>query len=286
MPTETKETDPEKMPLEELKAAAIAEEEKSQAPSEETEVLDNSADGGEEPEEIIVRKEIDLGDGSGVQVFSGKGATEHEAYEELAENLAEAQRNATKKIRELNSKVKIEDTRTAQQKTDDEYVIAQRLQKEPTRAIRDVVAEVIAEREAALVRSQNAQQNFVDSHPDYVADKDNGQRITAEVQRLGFNEFTDESLEKAYQSLKASGLLKLKVEEAGGTTEEETKEPQRIVETKVETTQPRSPRKASTVSVRGAGAPVIKTGPTEDELYSMPLDKLRSMANKQLAETE
>lgn len=285
-----KELNPETMPLEELKAAALAQEgtkepEVKPAPAVADVELpkEEAEEEPEQPEQFVYKKEIDLGDGSGVQVFSGTGATALEALEELTEKLAEAQRHATKKIHELNTRVKAEDTRTAQQKTDDEYVIAQRLQKEPSRAIRDVVTEVIAERETAQQRSLAAQQSFVDAHPDYVADRDNGARLTAEVQRLGFNEFTETSLEKAYQSLKASGLLKIKAEEAGGTTEEEAKDPQRIVEAKVEATQPRSPRRASTVSTRGGGAPVIKTGPTEDELYSLPLDKLKQMANEQLA---
>ena len=304
-----KELNLETMPLEELKAAALAEEAKEQeskaTPDKVTETnhvppgqdsksvadvelpKEEAEEEPEQPEQFVYKKEIDLGDGSGVQVFRGTGATALEALEELTEKLAEAQRHATKKIHELNTRVKSEDTRTAQQKTDDEYVIAQRLQKEPSRAIRDVVTEVIAEREAANKRNFDAQQAFVDSHPDYLADpkNGNGNRMLSEYMRLnpGATEFTEEGLEKAYQSLKDSGLLKLRIEEAGGTTEEETKEPQRIVEAKVETTQPRSPKRASTVSTRGGGAPVLKTGPTEDELYSMPLDKLKQLSNEQLA---
>lgn len=276
---------PEEMSLEELKAAAAAEEVAQEAKDAESkadiELPESEAE--EVPEQFVYKKEIDLGDGSGIQVFTGRGPTKDEAFEDFAEKMAEAQRNATIKIRSLNQKIKAEDTRTAQQKTDDEYVIAQRLQKEPSRAIRDVVKEVIEERESASARSLAAQQNFVDSHPDYVADADNGRRIMSEVQRLGFSEFTDQSLEKAYQSLKASGLLKLKTEEASEPTEVKAEATQRIAEPKVEATQVRSPKKSSTVSTRGAGAPVVKTGISEDELYSMPLDKLKKVANEQLA---
>lgn len=279
---------PEEMSLEELKLAAaadeVAEETKAAASTADIELPADEAE--EVPEQFVYKKEIDLGDGSGIQVFTGKGSTALEALEELTEKLAEAQRHATKKIHELNSRVKAEDTRTAQQKTDDEYVIAQRLQKEPSRAIRDVVSEVIAEREVAQQQSLAAQQMFVDSHPDYVQDTDNGKRMSAEVRRLGYNEFTDESLEKAYQSLKASGLLKIKAEEAGGTTEVETEETERIARPKAEATQPRSSKKASTVSTRGAGAPAVKAGLSEDELYSMPLEKLRQISNEQLARAD
>lgn len=284
---EQQELNLETMPLAELKAAALAEEQKEEAKAKTAaEVADMELPAGEgedEPENFIYTKNIDLGDGSGVQVFSGEGPTAVEALENLTEKLAEAQRHATKKIHDLNTRVKAEDTRTAQQKTDDEYVIAQRLQKEPTRTIRDVVSEVIAEREAETQRSLAAQRLFVDTHPDYIADPDNGNRLRDEVRRLGYNEFTETSLEKAYQSLKASGLLKVKAEEAGGTAEEETKEAERIAQPKVEAAQPRSPKRASTVSLRGGGAPVVKTGPTEDELYSMPLSKLKQLSNEQLA---
>ena len=277
------EKDIETMPLEELKA--LADTEPEPVAVEDLELPKEEVD--DEPEQYIVKSEIDLGDGSGVQVFKGTGATELEALRDQNAKLVEAQRNATKKIHDLNSKVKAEDTRTAQQKTDDEYVIAQRLQKEPTRMIRDVVTEVIAEREASTQRNLNAQQAFVDSHPDYIADpaSGNGMRMMSEFQRLNpdAQEFTEVGLEKAYQSLKSSGLLKLKVEEAGGTTDEEAKVTERIVQPKVESTQPRSPRKASTVSIRGGAVPVVKTGPTEDELYSMPLEKLKQLSNEQLA---
>jgi len=47
-----------------------------------------------------VRREIDLGDGSGVQVF------EADTLDQLADKLAEAQKNATKKIREQNRLLK------------------------------------------------------------------------------------------------------------------------------------------------------------------------------------
>lgn len=284
-----KELNPETMPLADLKAAALGEETKEETkpapaaiadlelPAAETEAVE------ETPEQFVYKKEIDLGDGSGVQVFTGKGATKLEALEELAEKQADAIRHNTKKIQELSSRVKAEDTRSAQQKTDDEYVISQRLQKEPSKAIRDVVSEVMAAREAAQKQSLAAQQTFVDTHPDYVPDADNGRRITSEVQRLGYNEFTEESLEKAYQSLKASGLLRIKAEEAGGTTEAEAEETERLARPKVEATQPRSPKKASTVSTRGAGSPAVKTGPSEDELYSMPMEKLKQISNEQLA---
>lgn len=265
----------ETMPLEELRALAEKE------PEPVADVALTPVEVPDEPEQYVVKSEIDLGDGSGVQVFTGTGATELEALRDQNKKLVEAQKNATRKIHDLNKAVKVEDARTDQQKSDDEYIIAQRLQKEPTKAIRDVVSEVIAEREAATKRVLDSQQAFVDSHPDYVADPDNGNRMMSEVQRLGFKEFNEESLEKAYQSLKASGLLKIKTEEAGGTTEAESTENERIARPVVEATQSRSPRRASTVSTRGSSSTVVKAGLTEDELMALPLEQLRKLATEQ-----
>ena len=281
---------PEEMSLAELKAAALAQDNK--------EVLDNSADApveevkaAPEPvvepeeavEEFIVRREIDLGDGSGVQVFIGKGATKDEAYEDYADKLAEAQRHATEKIRELRTQLKAHEAKDTQASADEDYVIKQRLDKEPKKALRDVVDEVLRERQLAEQNSIAAQERFVAAHEDYVANPDNGARLTSEVRRLGFNEFSDESLEKAYQSLKASGLLSLKAPEADVPATTEAAEPERIVPPVAEVPQVRSPRRSSTVPTRGSRPVVVATEPTEDDLYAMPLDKLRKLSNEQLS---
>src|SRR5690349_14030031 len=76
----------------------------------------------DEPAETVFRRTIDLGDGSGVQVF------EAPTLEELVDKLAEAQRNASKKIRELVIKKKEEEKTTA----DEEFVTAQNLMSRPT----------------------------------------------------------------------------------------------------------------------------------------------------------
>src|SRR6266704_5157746 len=53
-----------------------------------------------EDEPVLYRREIDLGDGSGTQVFEG------ETLEELVDKLADAQKHATRKIRDLNRQAK------------------------------------------------------------------------------------------------------------------------------------------------------------------------------------
>jgi len=270
----------EKLSTDELRALAMKEvveepekEEPKKAPEPEPEEQEETE---EEEEKHIYRKEIDNGNGV-IEVF------EADSVDELIDKIAEGKRNASLKIRELSEKIKVEDTRTAQQKADDEYVIAERLKKEPSKAIREIISEVIEERIAKQVQWDKDQSRFVQTHPDFIANADNGKRLTDEVQRLGLTP-DYASLEKAYQTLKASGLLLLKAEGSEEATETETKESERIAQPKAEVTQPRSPKRGSNLSTRTAVAPKPDTAPSEDEAYELPLDKLRELANRQLAE--
>jgi hypothetical protein len=299
---ETKAFDPETAPLEELRAMALAESEKAEVaepevrPAAKAEVViaddpdhlviptDEAEEVAEEEEETeyIVRREIDLGDGSGVQVFSGKGATQAEAYEAYIDKINAAQASATRKIRELSKQVKTEKVLTDQEKADIEYVTRQRFQKEPEKVVEELVIQTLNKAAAGKARSDQAQTDFVATHPLFVTDPKtgNGDKMLAEFARLypDATEFTEAGLEKAYQSLSSSGLLVLRSEEADAATEAEVKATERIAQPKTEATQPRVSRKASTVSPRGRPAPVVKTEPTEDELYAMPMDKLRRLA--------
>jgi hypothetical protein len=291
----------ETMSLDELRALALKETEEPAAPVKvavEEKAPAQARDGKgrftnadelevpeEEAEEVVaeeppVKKEFyrDIDNGNGViERFSAP------SLEELVDKIAEGKRNASIKIRELSQKVKVEDTRTAQQKADDDFVIAERFKKEPKKVVRELWNEFNREEVEAKQRSEEAQTRFVSTHEDFIANPDNGSRMISEVQRLGYTEITEEGLEKAYQNLKASGLLKLKSPEASATTEDKGADTERIAQPEPEAPQPRSPRKGSTISVRNRGTVTpISTQPTEDELYSMPLEKLKELANKQL----
>jgi hypothetical protein len=316
--SENKVIDPETIPLDELRALALAEAEEQEAAEikpgvevkakpvktlvvEDPDHLEIPKDEQEqdEPEEYVYTREIDLDDGSGKQVFKGKGASKEAALEELTDKLAEAQTNASKTINEFRRKnpIKPEPPKAKEWTTDEEYVIAQRLQKEPLKAFRDIFKEVTGytpdeaqsrnQQVDELLRNQRGltvQQNFVTTHPSYIGDAQNGARMRDWVESHNYSEFTEENLEKAYQDLKKSGLLNLKSEEADGSTEVVTKDAERIAQPEVKATQTRSLKKSSTVSTKGRPAPVVKTEPSEDDLYKMPLDKLRDLANKQLGE--
>jgi hypothetical protein len=121
----------------------------------------------------------------------------------------------------------------------------------------------------------------VKTHDDYLPNASNGKTLAAWLQNNGEKEFSAENLEKAYQDLKQSGLLMLKAEGADEPTGDESKDAVRIEQPKPEATQVRSPR-SSTLSTRSRRVAEVKTGPTEDEAYAMPMDKLRELANKQL----
>lgn len=279
----------ETMSLEELRTLALQEAEEpppQEASSSSTTVvdtgkgeLDNSTEIPEDEEQIF-RKEIHNPDGT-VDVY------EAASVDELIDKIAEGKRNAVAQMKAIAAEKHALESKVQKTTEDEEYVIQQRLQKEPKKVILDVVAQAIAERESALLRSQEAQSRFVVTHPDYIADipSGNGERMVAEFRRLfpAEPEFTYEGLEKAYQSLKASGLLKLKTEGSEEATAVVTAEPARTEQPAAETTQPRSQRKGSNLSGRSTIAPKVETEPSLDEAYSLPMDKLRELANKQLA---
>jgi len=250
-----------------------------------------------EPEEYVYRREIDLCDGSGVQVFTGKGVSKEEALEALTDKLAEAQKNATKKINELAKQVKNtpEKPKAKQFTPDEEYIYSQEFQTKPSEAFKKLFKETtgfaiedfqtkIAAVEAfeKAQTSLAVQQNFVATHSDYVGTPSNGEKMQAWVQTHGYSEFTEDNLEKAYQDLKKSGLLKLKTEGADVATEGNGADSERIAPPVSGTTQQRSPKKGSTISIKGRSTAPMKSAPSEDELYSMPMDKLRQLSNEQL----
>jgi len=247
----------------------------------EDEVIEDTKEAGE-PTTTIFRKEIENGNGS-VDVY------EADSLEELVEKLATAKLNANKKIQEFISEKKASAAQTQQVSADDEYVIGEKLKKNPKATMKEVVAEVIEERatqQAELAaRIKDAQEHFVSTHPDYIPNPENGNRLIAWLKANGL-QITRDGLEKGYQDLKSSRLLELKTEGAGGATEAKDGTTQQTAETQSDATQQRSSKKGSTVSVRNGSRTTAapNTQPSEDDLYSMPIEKLKDLANKQLAD--
>lgn len=293
-------TEMEQLSLDELKKFDAEQEQPIAAKTVAAEVEEDDA-----PETFVARRELDMGEGAGVEVFEAEGATREEALEALADKIADAKLNSTKKIRLQEAELKDLRARNAEQpkpktlSADDEYVLAQEFQKTPGAAFKKMFKEFTgyevedftsvkqaADAFKAAQQSNSAIATFVATHSDYEDDPakgggKNGELMKMKLAELGL-QVTSENLSKAYSSLKQSGLLLLKSEEAHADTDDKTKEPDRIVQPKVEATPLRT-KKTSTIGTHSRVTTVpVNTEPSEDELYKMPMDKLKQLANKQL----
>lgn len=292
----------EQMSFEDLKknAAAPVEEKKEEKKEPVVVVADP-----EEVETFLARREIDLGDGSGVQVFEAEGESEKGALEALADKVIEAQANATKKIREQEAELRDLRARAAEKpkpreiSADDEYVIAQEMAKTPTVAFRKMFKDLtgyevedFGDMKRAADAMRTAQQTngaintFIATHPDYEDAGDigvkNGAVMRMKLAELGLPA-TSENLSKAYSHLKQSGLLVLKSEEANSEATEKTEETERIVPPKVDAA-PQRTKKTSTIGTHSRTTAVpVSTEPSEADLYKMPLEELRARANRQMS---
>src|SRR6185437_529244 len=258
----------------------------------------------DDAETFVARRELDLGEGAGVEVFEAEGSSKEEALEALADKIADAKLNASKKIRQQEAELKDYRSRTAEApkpKTitdDEEYVYWQELQKKPAATLKKMwkeltgyeVEDFVTAKQAAdsivtVQQQQKAVTTFLATHEDYEDQGQNGEKNkTLMLMKLDQMKLpiTSENLSKAYSSLKQSGLLLLKGEEAHADATDKAKEPERIAQPKVEAAQTRT-KKTSGISThsRSTVAPV-NTEHSEDEAYKMPMDKLRELANKQL----
>lgn len=276
----------EGMSLEQLRAAALGQGVEVEQPEVKTEAvsdddqIDNSADAAgeaDDPEITIYRKEIQNADGT-VDVY------EAESLEALVDKIADGKRAAVEQMKKVQAEKRALEAKAVQASEDDNYVLKQRLEKDPKAALKDIVFEALTEQQRKVAEAQEAQSRFVATHPDYIANARNGARIVAWHRTNGHSEMTYESLEKAYQDLNSGGLLEIKAEGAEAATEVKAAETRGTPETVAETTQRPSQRRSSGIrTVARTTQTVVNTAPTEDEAYAMPLEKLRELANKQLA---
>lgn len=258
--------------------------------NDEEETVDPADQPDEEPEVTVYRKEIDLGDGSGVQVFTAT------SVDELLDKLATAQAHATKKIRELNNRIKAIESAKPEEKEltpDEEFVLSQQLQSNPSKVLRKAVNDEIERRERVQKdndeRNAATAQEFITRNPEYLPTPANGTKLFRFLQTYKLDP-TVENLERAYTELNESGLLEVRPaasEEKGVTVDTETDTDTARIEQPVESpkvTEPTQRKKAASgLSSRGTtvARPTKATGPTEDELYSMPMEKLRELAQRQ-----
>jgi hypothetical protein len=300
MATTTVTPDPETMDLNDLrllaeeearKATTTEPEKKVTPPKEETEGEEveqrepvEQSETKATPKTFVAERSFDLGDGAGVQVFKGKGGTREDALEDLADKLADAQRNATKRIKELKQP-KVETPKGPTK--DEESLRASKIITTPSEVVKEILGiepselqELVAEgkQNRAMKQRKAVADEFVIKHPEFLDNARNGQRLAKAIALFG--EFSLENFEKAYQDLSESGLLEVKGEEAGDGQDKD--KPKTRIEETADDTPPQRTRKASGISTHRTVAVPRTAEPTEDDMYSMSLDELRKAAEKQL----
>lgn len=233
---------------------------------------DPSVDPDPAPKPEWFVREIDLGDGSGKQVFKGR------SLDELADRLTEAQANATRKIRELAGQRKQEERESA----DNEFVLSQELLNKPSATLRRQFEDMVGmpidsfksklQKVEAFEKAQSAEEasrEFVQSHEEYYASPGNGKRMSAYLTRMGL-EWTVANMEQAFTELQADGLLAPK---PAGDPTPEAEAPRAAAPAVVR-------RAASGLSGRRSAPAPVTPQHTEEDLYKMPMEQLEALAMK------
>lgn len=239
----------------------------------------------EEPEqvdEVVYRREIDLGDGSGKQVF------EAASMEELIDKLADAQTHATRKIRELaqSTKAAPKEEKVEPLTEEQRWLLSQELISDPLTTFEKLVEKSfgrkpkdIQEKLARVEQIERAQREdeaakeWMKNHPEYHATPKNGERFARYFQLYNLDTTNVENIQKAFEDLSQSGLLESKPEEKS-TTASATKQGQ-SEERRIDATPSRTVvvqrRAASGLSAKRSA--VAAPEPTTEDLYNMPYDQ-------------
>lgn len=182
--------------------------------------VDNKADAAQDGAAKKFRKEIDLGDGGGVQVF------EADSQDELIDKLTEAQRNATAEIRKLQrGKPRAKPEREAKKPdriqrpfdavpltAEEELQLAQEFTERPSRALSTLLERVYGvkpqqlrstvedlEEIKAQIDEARAAQDFVQAHlDDYSPTPKNFEKLMSVLEEEELS-LTRNNLEYAFQ---------------------------------------------------------------------------------------
>ena len=228
------------------------------------------------------RREIDLADGSGVQVFEGDTA------DELIEKLTQAQFNATKKIRELSRRSskprKPADTAASATRpavpslTPEQWAaLGSDLYLQPQKAlpamieaslgmslddVRDAVA--VSQEVKTAAQRQEAIEDFVISTESYHPSPKNYREMMRHMRDEDL-EITADNMRATFEELSASGLL----ESPPAPKADAAVEPKTVAQ----------PKKASTTGLSGRKAPASDTQasalPSADELDKLSVNEAR-----------
>lgn len=252
------------------------------------------------------RREIDLGDGSGKQVFEADSA------DALIDKLTSAQENATRKIREQQFELKraqrakperetanqpIAVGQTKQLSADELYVIGQELQTNPAAALDKILqaqtglntsqlkaigTEFANLQQARLVNE--AETTFLQEHQgrDYLPTPDNARAIQKFLQDEKLP-YTAANLEYAFQELSEGGLLDMPSSDSNNQQPNDGKgaQEQRIAVPAHTRRKPMSTglRSGDSSARQTTETETNKAGMTEsevEEIYRLPLDQART----------
>ncbi len=251
----------------------------------------------EKKPDTVYRKEIDLGDGSGVQVF------EASSYEELVEKLAEAQRNATAKIRELNQRLKqrqIEPEKRPEREKPtprklseaEAQEIADQILRDPYQAFNRLFESVtgasateftktierVNEIVDSLAAREAAEQFVIDHEDDYLPSVKNFKAIQSLLNEEGLP-ITRNNLEYAFNKLSEAGQLEKPKVQAEVAQSAKVSEPLRI-EGRSRRPEDRPPTTISSASsVRNEPEDVWAIA---EEIEKLPLEQARDRIVKEL----
>ena len=250
--------------------------------------------------EKAFRREIDLGDGSGKQVF------EADTAEELNDVLATAQTNATKKIRDQNEELKtlrrqsvmqpesgerdpsgpMPEFKTRALTQDEKFALGQRLLN-PATAV-DALMEAIelglgsnlGQVRQALGRAESTPRQlvaerqgeaFLLNHPEFISNKKNSDEMVKYMEAKGMA-YTLANYEKAYAVLAPTGLLEIRARQPE-TNGNGTSTNGAAADSAAAGAGAAVPRFASTsVATRGSGTPRAAGGskmPSAEEIERM-----------------
>jgi hypothetical protein len=254
-------------------------EEKAEPPRDDKGRFTKAEDAPAEDEEIEYERVIDLGDGSGTQVFRGK------TMEELIDKLASAQENATRKIRELSAtqKAAIKQVEENDELTEDQkFLLSQQILTDPLKVIEAAVERTLnkkinprlkeVEGAAREQRETKIAVEWVKNNPDYYACDSNGKKIQKYLETQG-KEITPDNLQAAFEDLNADGLLVSKPAEKQDAEDAVEAKVERIAP-KAETGVVRRKVVGGLPTRRQAQVDVKSPEPTVDDLYKMPMDEL------------
>lgn len=236
-------------------------------------------------EEIEYERVIDLGDGSGAEVFRGK------TLEELVDKLAVAKENASRKIRELSAARKAAEkvVDEAVGLTDDErFILSQKILTDPASVIETFIDKALTKKidprlkevegVAREQRETKAAVEWVKTNPDYYANERNGARMQKYLEKMGL-EVNAENLQTAFEDLSADGLLATKPAEKQDAEDTKNAEVERIAP-KAGTGVVRRKVVGGLPTKRQAQVESKPSEPTEKDFQKMSTDELRELAIK------